>query len=198
MACRLSSLTGSVANAQPTWFSHCVLHSTLQQWGEWCHLSSRCPLAWTNKAPLNVPLNVPPNANRARDENCEISAVRTLRGTLRGALKGALRGTLRGTLRGAFHTRCSPSSQKLATGSCRLRWCGVSKGPNEVVCGGNTSAWAGLWRFGLKNVLACVWRDFQTHNLFAKETCVFCSPVGQTIHTDRHCNAKLQKNRKGN
>ena len=31
-------------------------------------------------------------------------------------------------------------------------------------------------------------------NLFAKETCVLCNRVGQTIHTDRHCNTKFQKN----
>ena len=95
--------------------------------------------------PLNVPLNVPPNANRARDENREISAVRTLRGTLRGALRGALRGTLRGTLRtGRISHTVFPILAETRYGVLPITLSGVSKGPNEVVRGGNTNAWEGL------------------------------------------------------
>ena len=137
--------------------------------------------------PLNVPVNVPPDANRARDENCKISAVRTLRGTLGGALRGALRGTLRGTLQGAFDKQCSPSSQRLATGSSRLLPITLmrSKRGTQSGCswwqdkcvGGSLTVW-------VKNV-SCVCEGISKHKLFVKEACIHCNRVGQAcIPTD--------------
>ena len=109
----LSSLTAQLKNALPNRFSHCVLHST-DPMGRVTPSFQQVPAS--TRGPLNVPANMPPNACRARDENCEISAVRTLRGTLVGALRGALRGTLRGTLRGAFRNGVTHCRRDLLRG----------------------------------------------------------------------------------
>ena len=55
-----------------------------------------------------MPLNVPPNANRARDENCEISAVRTLRGHATGHAKGRVKGHVKGHATGRLSNTMFP------------------------------------------------------------------------------------------